>query len=128
MKILEIDFDYYQYPENIKCIDEFIKYVTDNYNSFIPLVQYQTENCAFPYLIAEEVKTVYVNVSRIEKIYEEESTVISTRKEYDARLQKIVDEKCTNCAHYEEDSEGDNLSGHREKLTLDGTCWMFEKK
>lgn len=30
--------------------------------------------------------------------------------------------------HYEEDEDGDNLKGHREKLTLDGECWGYEKR
>ena len=62
MKILEIDYDYYYYPQDISCIEDFIKYANDNYNSFIKLTRFETENCAFPYFIGEETKEVYVNI------------------------------------------------------------------
>ena len=35
MKILEIDYDYYHYPQGINCIKDFIDYANQNYNSFI---------------------------------------------------------------------------------------------
>ena len=41
---------------------------------------------------------------------------------------KVVSEKCVDCVHYQEDAEGDNLKGHREKISLDGECWGYEKK
>lgn len=127
MKILEIDYDYYYYPQNISCIDDFIKYANDNYNSFIKLTRFETENCAFPYFIREETKEVYVNIATMEKITEEEVTVLC-RLDYDIRLEQVVKKKCVDCVHYEEDAEGDNLKGHREKISLDGECWGYEKK
>ena len=48
MKILEIDYDYYYYPDNITCIKDFIDSVNERYNSFIELTQFETENCVFP--------------------------------------------------------------------------------
>ena len=36
--------------------------------------------------------------------------------------------KCKDCVYYEEDLDGDNMKGHREKLTLDGECWSYQKK
>jgi len=128
MQILNIDGDYYKFPKNISTIEKFMRFVGEHYNSFIPLTQYQTENCAFPYLIEEETKTVYVNLARVGQIYAEEATVIPTRKEYEDRLRQIIKVKCVDCIHYKEDEDGDNLSGHSEKLTLDGKCWMYEKK
>ena len=128
MLVLHINYDYYKLPQSILSLEGFIQYANQHYSSFIPLIQYQTNNCTFPYLIAEEVKTVYVNVAKVEQICAEEATIIPTRKEYDDRLKCIVREKCMNCQHYEEDANGDNLSGHRDKLTLDGECWMYEKK
>ena len=127
MKILEIDYDYYCYPQDISCIDDFIKYANDNYNSFIKLTRFETENCAFPYFIREETKEVYVNIATMEKITEEEVTVLC-RLDYDIRLEQVVKKKSVGCVHYEEDAEGDNLKGHREKISLDGECWGYEKK
>ena len=127
MKILEIDYDYYYYPQDISCIDDFIKYVNGHYNSFVKLTRFETENCTFPYFIREETKEVYVNVATIEKITEAEITVLP-RLDYDIRLEQVVKKKCIDCVHYEEDAEGDNLKGHREKISLDGECWGYEKK
>ncbi len=127
MKILEIDYDYYYYPQNISCIDDFIKFANDNYNSFIKLTRFETGNCAFPYFIREETKEVYVNIATMEKITEVEVTVLC-RLDYDIRLEQVVKKKCVDCVHYEEDAEGDNLKGHREKISLDGECWGYEKK
>lgn len=127
MKILEIDYDYYYYPQGVSSIDDFIEYVNINYNSFIKLIRFETENCTFPYFIKEETKEVYVNVATMEKISEEEVTVLC-RLDYDIRLEQVVKKKCVDCVHYEEDAEGDNLKGHREKISLDGECWGYEKK
>ncbi|MGN0493809.1 MAG: hypothetical protein ACI4F7_09190 [Acutalibacteraceae bacterium] len=124
MKLLEIDYDYYQYPQGITSLPDFAKMLNENYQSFISLVQYQTENCVFPYFIAEDTKTVYINIAEIEKVTETEATILP-RGEYDSRLKKIVKEKCTDCVYYE---EGDNLEGHREKMSLDGLCSLYEKK
>ncbi len=127
MKILEIDYDYYYYPEDCRCIEDFIRYVNEHYNTFICLTRFETENCTFPYLISEETKQIYVNVAAIEKINEEDATVLS-RSDYDSRLEQAVKNKCTDCIHYQEDLQGDNLRGHRGKISLDGECWGYEKK
>ena len=127
MKILEIDYDYYYYPQNISCIDDFIKYANNNYNSFVKLTRFETENCAFPFFIREEIKEVYVNIAAMEKITEVEVTVLC-RLDYDIRLEQVVKKKCIDCVHYEEDFEGDNLKGHRDKISLDGECYGYEKK
>ncbi len=127
MKILEIDYDYYYYPQGIFCIEEFIAYANKHYNTFIKLTRFETENCAFPYFISEETKQVYVNIATMEKISEAEVTVLC-RLDYDIRLEQVVKQKCIDCVHYEEDNEGDNLKGHREKLSLDGECWGYEPK
>ena len=127
MKILEIDYGYYYYPQNISCMDDFIKHVNSNYNSFIKLTHLETENCVFPYFIMEETKEVYVNVATMKKIMETEITVLP-RHDYDIRLEQVVKKKCIDCVHYKEDAEGDNLKGHREKISLDGECWEYEKK
>ncbi len=127
MKILEIDYDYYYYPQGISRIEEFISYANDHYNKFIELTRFETENCNFPYLIKEETKQVYVNVATMEKISEAEVTVLC-RLDYDSRLEQIVKTKCVDCVHYEEDMEGDNLKGHRGRISLDGKCWGYQQK
>lgn len=127
MKLLEVDYDYYQFPQGITTVKDFVEYITDKYHSFIPMVQYQTENCVFPYLIEEEVREVYLNVAKIDNICEAEATVLC-RMDYDSKLYRVVQKKCIDCVHYEEDFEDDNLEGHRGKLSLDGECWGYEKK
>jgi hypothetical protein len=127
MKILQIDHVYFYYPQGITCIDDFIKYANSNYNSFIQLTRFETENCVFPYFISEETEEVYVNIASMRMIAEKEATVLC-RRDYDARLEQVVKKKCIDCVSYKENTEGDNLNGHREKLSLDGECWWYEKK
>lgn len=124
MKILEIDYEYYYYPEGITCAKEFIDYVNDHYNSFVELTQFETENCVFPYFVKEETTKVYVNVANLNKIHEVEATILH-RLDYDARLKQVVEKKCVDCINYE---EGDDLEGHRDKLSLDGECPLYHKK
>jgi hypothetical protein len=126
MKILEIDYDFYYYPQGITCISEFIEYVNRHYNTFIELKQFETDNCVFPYLIREDTTQVYVNVANLNKIQEAEATVLS-RSDYEIRLEQAVEKKCIDCVHYEEDSE-DNLNEHRGKISLDGKCSWYQKK
>ena len=127
MLVLKIDYEYYKFPETIPTLEGFISYINEHYHTFIPLIQYPTANCSFPYLIAEETKTVYVNTARMEQINTEEVTIIPTRKEYDDRLRCVMQEKCVRCKYYEEHVSGDLLPGHRDKLTLDGECWLYEE-
>ena len=127
MKILEIDYGYYYYPQNISCMDDFIKHINSHYNSFIKLTHLEMENCVFPYFIMEETKEVYVNVATMNKIMETEITVLP-RHDYDIRLEQVIKKKCIDCVHYKENANGDNLKGHREKISLDGECWEYEKK
>ena len=127
MKILEMDYDYYYYPEGITCISEFIEYANLHYNAFIELTQFETENCVFPHLIQEDTTRVYVNIANLNKIQEVEATVLC-RLDYEARLKQIVEKKCIDCVHYEEDLEENKLDGHRGKLSLDGKCSWYQKK
>ena len=127
MKILEIDCNCYYYPEGVGRMEDFIAYANEHYDSFIELTRLETDNCVFPYFIKEEVKRVFVNISRMEIISEAEVSVLN-RSDYEARLEQLVKKKCVDCVHYEDDSAGDNLEGHREKLSLDGYCWGYVKK
>lgn len=128
MKVLEIDLYYYYYPQGICSIEDFVAYANEHYNTFIELTRFETENCVFPYFISEETKQVYINVAAMSRINEEEVTVLC-RADYDSRLERIVEEKCIDCVYYyEDDNDGDNLKGHRDRLSLDGECWAYEKK
>lgn len=127
MKILEIDYEYYYYPKKISCLKDFITYANLHYNTFIKLTKLETENCTFPYFISEDTKEVYVNIAKKETISEADVTVLC-RSDYDIRLEQAVKKKCIDCVHYEEDVEEENLKGHRDKLSLDGECWGYEKK
>ena len=127
MKVLNIDYDYYFYPQGIESLEDFIASLNADYNRFILLSRFETEKCAFPYFIREDVKQVYLNVANIDKIWEDEVTVLD-RVEYERRLADVVAQKCKDCVYYEEDLDGDNMKGHREKLTLDGECWSYRKK
>lgn len=127
MKVLNIDYDYYVYPQGIESLEAFIASLNADYNRFILLSRFETEKCAFPYFIREDVKQVYLNVANIDKIWEDEVTVLD-RAEYERRLAEAVAQKCKDCVYYEEDLDGDNMKGHREKLTLDGECWSYRKK
>lgn len=127
MKVLDLDYSYYYYPQGIDGLDEFVEYANKHYDSFIKLKCFETEKCVFPYLISDHTKDIYVNVASLGKISEVEVTVLSA-SEYDARLKQVVAEKCIDCVHYKEETEGDNLKGHRDRISLDGECWGYEKK
>lgn len=126
MKILEIDYDYYCYPQDISCITEFVSYINEHYNEFIEMTRFDTDQCAFPYFIKEDTSQVYINVRSIQKIEETDATVLC-RSDYNARLEQVVKSKCIDCVNYEED-ENNNFVGHSDKITLDGYCWGYEKK
>ncbi len=127
MKILEIDYDYYYYPEGITCIKDFIDYANKHYNSFIELTQFERKNCVYPYFIREETKQAFINVASLNKIQEAEATVLC-RSDYDIRLKQVVAQKCIDCVYYKENLEGDNLIGHRDTISLDGKCHLYRKK
>ncbi len=132
MQILKIDYgygdwEYYKFPEHISTIEVFMQYASENYHSFIPMTQYSTENCVFPYLIEEETKTVYVNISKIKIICVTEATILC-RKKYDSLLKRVIQQKCVDCENYDMHMEGDNDQGYRDKLSLDGKCWGYLKK
>ncbi len=127
MKVLLLDGIPCMYPEGIDSIEEFIEYANENFSSFIPIIEYVTTECVYPYLVEEDVRERYVNLSLINSIMEDEVEVL-TREEYDERLSELRDEICVNCTDYEEDSEGDNLKGHRNHMNLDGYCPYFEPR
>lgn len=128
MKALQIFYDYYEYPDGITNLDDFVKYLQENYHSFIKLKQWQTENCCLPYFIESEYTWVYLNVARIQDVCEtEEDVTVLSKEEYTERLQQIVATKCVHCVNYFEDCEGDNLRGHWGNISLDGKCRGYKE-
>ncbi len=128
MKILAIDFDYYYYPQGIDSLREFIDFATERYNSFIELTQFQTDNCSYPYFIKEDTRQIFVNVANINMISEYEVTVLS-RAEYNARLERIISEKCVDCENYGGECVLGGTKGlEGGRLSLDGECWSYEKR
>lgn len=116
------------YKEDIKgisCLNDFIVYANEHYNTFIKLTRLETENCTFPYFIGEDIKEVYINIASMKQIDEEAATVLC-RADYDIRFEQAVKKKCIDCVHYEEDAK-ENLKGHRDKLSLNGECFGYEK-
>lgn len=127
MKVLKIDYKRYEFPTDFDNINEFIEFINENLNKFIPLNQFDEDNCVFPYLVREDCKKTYVKFSNIDEISEENATLLS-RSEYDKKLTECVAKYCSDCVNYTEDSVGDNLKGHKDKLCLDGTCCYYTKK
>lgn len=127
MKTISINYDFYELPREFDSLEDFVGYLEQQKSMFIKLKQFQTNECVFPYLVAEDVKDIYLNISRMDMIKEEDATVL-TRAEYDSRLKRLVAEKCIHCSHYSEACEGDNLNGHRDSISLDGACPMFDEK
>ena len=111
MKVLEIDYDKYIYPEGVSTPEEFADYLLSHTGKFIPMRYYTTDHCRDP----------MVTVFR-----ECEVTVLS-REEYDRRLAEKIDEKCVGCAKYVRNG-GDCGSNICEELSLDGYCWNYESK
>ena len=120
---------YCKFPKGINNITEFIEFLNEIYHSFIELEFLIEEGCVAPFYIEEDLKIEkqYWNPSNIRLVKEAEASILR-RWEYEEKLKKVVSEKCVDCVHYQEDAEGDNLKGHREKISLDGECWGFEKK
>lgn len=120
---------YCKFPKGINNITEFIEFLNENYHSFVELEFLIEEGCVAPFYIEEDLKIEkqYWNPSNIRLVKEAEASILR-RWEYEEKLKKVVSEKCVDCVHYQEDAEGDNLKGHREKISLDGECWGFEKK
>lgn len=83
-------------------------------------------DCVEPFLIEEylEFVPVCINFSccqsfKFDKIY------VLSKDEYDEKLTKLINEKCHDCAYYE---EGDDIDSHRNNMCLDGTCWKYEPR
>ncbi len=118
--------DFVKYPNGINTIEEFAKFINENYSSFIELEVYSDDNCAAPYFIENETKKVYVNPAFRESFREKE-IYLCTEEEYVERLKKVINKKCIHCVNYIDNGDLD-LNSHREKINLDGECYLFKKK
>ncbi len=125
MKVLLInDYDYYEYPKDIKSLEEFVTYANTHMGRLVPMVQLRENLCCHPFYIQEEKRVCYMNPSRIETVTEEEVTVL-TKKEYTRRLQMLMNTICVNCIYYEDELEND-AEEIRGKMCLNGKCWEYE--
>lgn len=127
MKAIKIGYDeFYTYPEGVSGIEAFADYLNKHYHSFVALTCLRMESCTYPYFIKGDTVQIYTNVSQI-RMFEEVDVTILEREEYDRRLRQVVKEKCVHCANYKEHTDGDDLKGHRERISLDGECdWFTE--
>ena len=106
-------------------MEEFVQFVNGSSEKFIRMIEYGEEHCVSPYFIEEDTSVVYLNFSMVNRMFEMEAEVMP-RAEYEKRLLEVVNSKCLDCDSFEGD--GDDLTGHMEKLRLDGYCWAYRKK
>ena len=125
MKILQLDNNYFRFPDGIKTVEEFVEFVNNSSQKFIKMTMLCEEHSVAPYFIEEDQKIVYVNPLQV-AIIEEINGKVMLRIEYERRLREVVREKCLDCVHFKGDP--DNLDGHYERLRLDGHCWGYEKR
>ena len=124
-KLLQLDTNYYRFPEGIKTADEFAKFANNSSQKFVKLTMYDWEHCLEPYFIEEDKKTVWVNLSKIFFIEEIDGEVLP-RVDYERKLREVVRQKCLDCVYFQGDP--DNLDGHYERLCLDGSCCSYKKR
>ena len=55
-KLLQLDTNYYRFPEGIKTADEFAKFANNSSQKFVKLTMYDEEHCIEPYFIEEDKK------------------------------------------------------------------------
>ena len=125
MKILQLDNNYFRFPEGIKNVEEFVEFVNNSSQKFIKMTMLGEEHSVAPYFIEEDQKTVYVNPLQV-TIIEEINGNVMLRIEYERRLREVIKEKCVTCDHFK--GNPDDLDGHYERLCLDGRCWSYEKR
>ena len=98
-KLLQLDSNYYRFPEGIKTADEFAQFANNSSQKFVKLTMYSEEHCMEPYFIEEDKRTVWVNLSQITYIEEIDGEVLS-RTDYECRLRQVVREKCLDCVNF----------------------------
>lgn len=123
------NFHYCKFPEGIGDIEQFIKYLNENYHSFVELEFFIEEGCVAPFYIEEDLKIEkqYWNPANIRLIKEAEISILR-RWEYEEKLKKVISEKCVHCVHYSENTCEQDLKSHIEHIDLNGECYGYEKK
>ena len=89
MKLLQLDTNYYRFPEGIKTAEEFAEFANNCGQKFVKMTMYSEEHCMEPYFIEEDKKTVWVNLSQITFI-EEINGKVMLRVEYERKLREVV--------------------------------------
>ena len=125
MKLLKIDSDYFLFPEGIRSVADFVKIVNCSKQYFMEMTLLDEGHCVAPYFIEEDKKKVYINFDQVRTIEEVDGKVM-LRVEYERCLRELVKKKCADCVHFVGDF--DDMSGHVERLRLDGHCWGYEKQ
>lgn len=126
MKILNIDNYRYRYPPGFTTLDGFVGFLSNTKDKFFSMVEFNECECMFPFLIAEDIKTVFINLTRIFSVFEEEVTVLN-KSEYNKRLVECSQTLCVYCEYYEGDILDKSMEGCRGALCLDGTCSSYSE-
>ena len=116
IKLLQLDSNYYRFPEGIKTADEFAEYANNSGQKFVKLTLYSGEHSVEPYFIEEDKRTIWVNLSQITYIEEIDGEVLP-RIDYECRLRQVVREKSLVCVNFRSNPDD-----------LDGRCWNYEKR
>lgn len=124
MKILQLDDNYFKFPKGVSSIEEFVDFVNSNSPRFTKMIMLSDDHSVAPYFIEEEQKVVFVNCSQV-KIIEEINGQVMPRVEYERRLLDVVRKKCVSCNQFT--GNADRLTGHYERLRLDGYCWGYDE-
>ena len=95
MKILQLDNNYFRFPDGIKTVEEFVEFVNNSSQKFIKMTMLSEEHSVAPYFIEEDQKTVYVNPLQV-TIIEEINGKVMLRIEYERRLREVISEKCSD--------------------------------
>lgn len=125
MKLLAIDSGYYEFPEGMENLEDFINFVNSCDCRFVKMTEYLEDNCKSPYFIEEDKLTVYINFYTVSAISEVSGVTVLSRAEYKERLREAVRKKCHDCVNFNGDL--DSIDTHFERLSLDGNCWSYEK-
>ena len=127
MKVLNIDYDRYEYPQGITDIHSLIAVINQNEQPFFEMKQFGEDACVFPYLVKEDMKTVFLNFSNMNVIFEEEAQVLN-REDYDEKLAIRIQLKCQDCENYnEENCLANDMKDIKDNLCLDCTCSWYSK-
>ena len=58
MKILQLDNNYFRFPEGIKSVEEFVEFVNNSSQKFIKMTMLSEEHSVAPYFIEEDQRVV----------------------------------------------------------------------